>query len=122
MTRWRGGGGAVARAGNAIANTTDYGTGNYHVIQASAVTSEAKSLGWKLTAKLRVAQPNLTGVTDPSMLVEFGGSPSDFNGRFSLVFGSDASGNALVVSWNQTGVLTVAGDGYHQISMASCDS
>lgn len=100
-----------------IANTTDYGTGNYHVIQSSAVTGEAKSLGWKLTAKLRVAQPNLTEVTVPSILVEFDGSPSDFNGRFSLVFGSDASGNALVASWNQTGVFTIAGDGYHQYDL-----
>ncbi len=100
-----------------IANLTDYGTGNYNITQSSDVTGDAKDLGWKLTAKLRVAQPGLTGVTDPSMLVEFGGYAADFNGRYSMVFGSDASGNALVAGWKQTAVFPVAGDGYHQYDL-----
>jgi len=102
-----------------IANTTDYGTGNYNVVPSLAVLAEAKSLGWKLTAKLRVAQPGLSNPNDPSMLVELGGSgaPNDYDGRFSMVFGSDASGNALVAGWKQTGIFNVAGDGYHQYDL-----
>jgi len=93
----------------------------YYNTLSAADLAEAKSQGWKLTAKVRVdgAGYNTGGnVTTHAMATEFGGSAADFNGRWMIRFGSDDAGsNTLVNIMGKSATYTIPGMGYHQYDL-----
>ncbi len=108
-----------------IADTVGGSSRNYYVNLSDSDLADADSLGWKLSALVRV---DGTGYCDDdgnvdrfSMYLEFGGSPSVIGGRWAMRLGSDNSGNPLVDVLNQTETFAIDGNGYHWYELIDAD-